>query len=147
MNTQTPDRALPSAPKAGAEAAARPRLSRSVLLRLLAVAMATVFTVHLVGAFVIAETVSHNEQRRLDARLSAVLDARSRVMAAPLWKLQYETLTAVLQELVSDPAIVAATVYDDAGTAVASARFDGPRSDTSVRTQSIMYQDGNIRTF
>jgi diguanylate cyclase (GGDEF)-like protein len=119
-------------------------VARPVLFRLLCVAVAAVFTVHLIGALVIAQAASRAEEHQLDERLATILDARAKVMATPLWKMQYETLGAMLRELVSDPAIVAASVYDDAGGAVAAATSDGEPGPTAIRSQAIVYQDGNI---
>src|SRR5262245_29292781 len=93
------------------------RLSRSVLVRLLLVAVTAVLAIHLASALTIAGAAWKSAERALDERLSTILDSRTKLMAAPLWKLQYESLEAMLDELVSDPAIVSAAVHDDAGAA------------------------------
>jgi hypothetical protein len=73
-------------------AAALPnRLTRSVMLRLLLVAVAAVFLVHVVSALVIAGSAARTAEHELDERLSIILQSRAKIMAAPLWKIQYET--------------------------------------------------------
>src|SRR5262245_30727129 len=110
------------------------RPSRSVLFRLLFVAVAAVFTVHLAGALVIAGAASKSAERQLDDRLTTILDSRAKLMAAPLWKLQYENVAAILKELAGNPAIVSGAVYDDAGAVVASTNQDGDRGPTTPRS-------------
>src|SRR5262245_19003432 len=95
------------------QAAASP--ARSVLVRLLLVAVAAVFTVQLAGALVIAGTAWKSAERALDQNIAAILDSRAQLIAAPLWKMQYEHVTAVLKELVGHEAIVSGAVYDDLG--------------------------------
>ncbi len=141
-------------PVAAASAAADPpaarpaspgRPSRSVLYRLLAVAVAAVVVVHLLSALVIATATSRSLERRLDERLSAILDSRAKLMAAPLWKMQYENLIAVLQEMVSDRTIVSGVVRDDVGAIVAATDPPGAPGRTITRSRQIVYRDGNIR--
>src|SRR5262245_24616271 len=98
-----------------------PGFQRSVLSRLMAVAVAAVFLVHLASAQVIATGTARSVERELERHLVTILTSRSRLMAEPLWKMQYEKLTVMLNELVSDETIVAGTVYDDSGAAVAAA--------------------------
>lgn len=120
-------------------------LYRSVLFRLLVVAVAAVFTVHLAGALVIACIEARAAERGLEEHVSTVLDSRARLMAAPLWKMQYENLSVMLRELVSDPAIVSGSVYDDTGAVVAAAGPAHRVEQALIRSEPIVYQDGNIR--
>jgi diguanylate cyclase (GGDEF)-like protein len=127
-------------------AAALPnRLTRSVMLRLLLVAVAAVFLVHVVSALVIAGSAARTAEHELDERLSIILQSRAKIMAAPLWKIQYENLTAMLQELLSDPVVVSGKVFDDSGAIVAVTNFTGDRAPVMSRSALIVYQDGNIQ--
>jgi diguanylate cyclase (GGDEF)-like protein len=143
--TTRPSRPLTASPVVTSVPRAWPiGLSRSVLFRLLLVAVAAVFTVHLAGALVIAGIESRSAERELEEHISTVLNSRARLMATPLWKMQYENLTVMLRELVRDPAIVSGSVYDDTGAVVSTAgpaeRHDAPLT----RVEPIIYRDGNI---
>jgi diguanylate cyclase (GGDEF)-like protein len=109
------------------------------------VAVAAVFTVHLAGALVIAVVASNSAQRELDERLAVILDSRAKLMAAPLWKMQYESVAAVLKELAANPEIVCGRVYDDSGAIIATTRSEGEGEATITRSQPIVYKDGNIQ--
>src|SRR5262249_24735099 len=121
------------------------RLTRSVMLRLLLVAITAVFLVHVASALVIATTAARTAEHELDERLSIILQSRAKIMSAPLWKMQYENLTAMLLELVSDPVVVSGKVFDDSGAIVAVTNFTGDRAPVMSRSTLIIYQDGNIQ--
>src|SRR5262245_52012431 len=139
MSSATPTLRPPRLPTPAAAVSSIPPawpvgLSRSVLFRLLMVAVAAVFTVHLAAALVIAGMESRAAEGGLEERVSTLLDSRVKLMAAPLWKMQYENLAAMLRELVSDPAIVSGSVYDDTGAVVATTGPTERHDATLTRT-------------
>jgi diguanylate cyclase (GGDEF)-like protein len=150
MTSQTPTVPAParSDPRASVETSMRrvwpEHPSRSVLFRLLFVAVAAVFTVQLAGALVIAGAAWKSAEHQLDERLATILDSRAQLVAAPLWRMQYEHVTAVLKELVGNEAIVSASAYDDLGAVVATANGEEESGPTIVRSHPIAYRDGNI---
>jgi diguanylate cyclase (GGDEF)-like protein len=108
------------------------------------VAVVAVFSIQLAGALVIAGTAWKSAERQLDERLATILDSRAQLVAAPLWRMQYENVTAVLKELVGNEAIVSASAYDDLGAVVATAGGEEESGPTIVRSHPIAYRDGNI---
>jgi diguanylate cyclase (GGDEF)-like protein len=95
----------------------------------------------------------HNDQfdameRQLADQVSKLAASRSAILAEPLWRMQYEKVKTVLDEIVSTDAVTHAAVFDDTGALVASFGSE-PSSDThdylSV-TQPITYRDGNHAT-
>jgi c-di-GMP phosphodiesterase len=143
-HTPIGDAALPS-PARSRRTGRQRKFNRSVLSRLLIVAVAAVFVVHLASALVMATGTARSAERELESHLATILSSRSRLMAEPLWKMQYEKLTVMLNELVSDQTIVAGAVYDDSGAAVAAAGdASGARGETTRGAAGIIYRDGNI---
>jgi diguanylate cyclase (GGDEF)-like protein len=118
--------------------------ARSVVFRLLFVAVTAVVTVQLAAALVIAGAAWTSAERELDQRVAAILDSRAQLIAAPLWKMQYEHVTAVLKELVGHAAIVSGSVYDDLGAEVVTVSGEDSTAATFTRSQAIAYRDGNI---
>ena len=129
------------------EAVAGARAKRSsVLFRLLLVAVVAVCFVHLVSALVIAGIAAQSAERQFEDHVSTILKSRAELMAAPLWKLQYENLNSILGELADDPAVVSAAVIDDTGSVVARIGEASGISADRVSSAPIVYQDGNIRS-
>src|SRR5262249_24347144 len=77
--------------------------------------------------------------------VEAIVESGEEMMAAALWKMQYENVRAVLNELAGNPAIGAGRVYDDSGAVIAATKADHPRDPTVMRSQPIVYRDGNIQ--
>ena len=114
--------------------------------RLLLVAVVAVCLVHLVGAVAITVITAGSAERRFEEHVSAVLESRAKLLAAPLWKMQFNTLNSILSELAGDPAIVSMMVVDDTGTVVARMGGGTPAATGVMRSAPIIYQDGNIRS-
>src|SRR5690348_11994534 len=52
---------------------------------------------------------------QLDAHMARVAESRAELIAEPLWKMRYDQVTGVLNEIMNDETIAGATVYDDTG--------------------------------
>src|SRR6516165_2253584 len=116
----------------------------TVLSRLLVVTVVAVCVVHLVGALVVAGLAAQSAERQFEDHVSTVMESRAKLMATPLWKMQYENLGSILAELAGDPAIVSATVVDDTGTVVARTGKVDAATWGGVRSAQSVYHDGNI---
>ena len=116
----------------------------SVLSRLLVVTVVAVCVVHLVGALVVAGLAAQSAERQFEDHVSTVMESRAKLMATPLWKMQYENLGSILAELAGDPAILSAKVVDDTGTVVARTGKVDAATWGGVRSAQIVYHDGNI---
>ncbi|PIT00431.1 diguanylate cyclase [Bradyrhizobium nitroreducens] len=82
--------------------------------------------------------------RQLDARMARVAESRAELIAEPLWKMRYDQVTGVLNEIMHDETIAAAAVYDDTGAAIARvvARSEGP--SIAEVSRPIHYSNGNM---
>jgi diguanylate cyclase (GGDEF)-like protein len=118
----------------------------SVLSRLLVVTVVAVCVVHLAGALVIAGIAAKTAERQFEEHVTTILESRAKLMAMPLWKMQYENLSSILAELADDPAIVSATVIDDTGAVVARTGQPDAARWGRVRAAPIVYRDGNIKS-
>ena len=116
----------------------------TVLSRLLVVTVVAVCVVHLVGALVVAGLAAQSAERQFEDHVSTVMESRAKLMATPLWKMQYENLGSILAELAGDPAILSAKVVDDTGTVVARTGKVDAATWGGVRSAQIVYHDGNI---
>jgi len=108
------------------------------------VTVVAVCVVHLVGALVVAGLAAQSAERQFEDHVSTVMESRAKLMATPLWKMQYENLGSILAELAGDPAILSAKVVDDTGTVVARTGKVDAATWGGVRSAQIVYHDGNI---
>ncbi|MHB0767331.1 putative bifunctional diguanylate cyclase/phosphodiesterase [Bradyrhizobium sp. 5.13L] len=85
-----------------------------------------------------------SQVRQLDARMARVAESRAELIAEPLWKMRYDQVTGVLNEIMHDETIAAAAVYDDTGAAIA--RVVARPEDQAVAEVSrpIRYSNGNM---
>ncbi|MBR0990507.1 EAL domain-containing protein [Bradyrhizobium japonicum] len=81
---------------------------------------------------------------QLDAHMARVAESRAELIAEPLWKMRYDQVTGVLNEIMNDETIAGATVYDDTGAAIA--RVVARSADHSIAeiSRPVHYSNGNI---
>src|SRR5438067_1309406 len=82
--------------------------------------------------------------RQLDARIVRIADSRAELIAEPLWKMRYEQVTSVLNEIMHDETIAAATVYDDTGVAIARVMARPAGQAVMEVSRPINYSNGNL---
>ncbi len=82
--------------------------------------------------------------KQLDARMTHVAESRAELIAEPLWKMRYDQVTGVLNEIMHDETIAAAAVYDDTGTAIASVVARPTVQALAEVSRPIGYSNGNI---
>jgi diguanylate cyclase (GGDEF)-like protein len=82
--------------------------------------------------------------RQLDARIARTAESRAELIAEPLWKMRYDQLTSVLDEILHDEAITAVAVYDDTGVAVARVVARPDEQSVSEVSRPIDYRNGNL---
>src|SRR6185369_12164889 len=66
------------------------------------------------------------------------------LIAEPLWKMRYDQVTSVLNEIMHDETIAAAAVYDDTGVAIARVVARPADQAVSEVSRPIRYSNGNI---
>ena len=81
---------------------------------------------------------------QLDAHMARVAESRAELIAEPLWKMRYDQVTGVLNEIMNDETIAGATVYDDTGAAIA--RVVARSEDHSIAeiSRPVHYSNGNM---
>jgi diguanylate cyclase (GGDEF)-like protein len=81
---------------------------------------------------------------QLDDHMARVAESRAELIAEPLWKMRYDQVTGVLNEIMNDETIAGATVYDDTGAAIA--RVVARSADHSIAeiSRPVHYSNGNI---
>lgn len=131
-----------SGPKRSAQAA--PSRSRSVVRAMIWATVPVLLIVQLLASAGVEVSSFWSQIRQLDARIARTAESRAELIAEPLWKMRYDQVTSVLNEIMHDETISAAAVYDDTGVAIA--RVVARPSDQSVSEVSrpISYANGNI---
>ena len=119
---------------------------RPVFLRLMLVVVTAAFGVQAVTGYVIAAKRGELKRVEQEMRVGLLMGSRARLLAAPLWKLQYEAADSLLSEMIDDPAIVSVVAIDSAGSPVVERAKARPPGDVYEVDEPILYQDGNIRT-
>lgn len=128
--------ALP-APKSGAGKRG------AVVNDLLSIVVPVVLIVQILSLVVLELRASAIAQRHALERVNRIADARAAMLGEPLWRLEYGKLRASLEELVLDPSIVAASVEDDTGSAVARVG-EASRDRHSDIVRDLHYENGNM---
>ncbi|WP_441235573.1 putative bifunctional diguanylate cyclase/phosphodiesterase [Bradyrhizobium sp. 930_D9_N1_4] len=129
-------------PKRGAQAG--PSRSRSVVRAMIWATVPVLLVVQLLASAGVEVSSFWSQIRQLDARIARTAESRAELIAEPLWKMRYDQVTSVLNEVMHDETIAAAAVYDDTGVAIA--RVVARPADLSVSEVSrpISYANGNI---
>src|SRR3954451_225560 len=98
-----------TAPKRNAQAAP----SRSVVRAMIWATVPVLLLVQLLASAGVEVSSFWSQIRQLDARVARVAGSRAGLTPEPLWKMRYEQVTGVLNEIMHDETIAAAVVYDD----------------------------------
>ncbi|WP_246668696.1 EAL domain-containing protein [Bradyrhizobium sp. UNPF46] len=122
---------------------AAPRL-RPVVRAMIWATVPVLLLVQLLASAGVEASSFWSQVRQLDARMARVAESRAELIAEPLWKMRYDQVTGVLNEIMHDETIAAAAVYDDTGAAIARvvARSEGP--SIAEVSRPIHYSNGNM---
>src|SRR5581483_85146 len=97
----------------------RPPPSRSVVRAMIWATVPVLLLVQLLASAGVEVSSFWSQIRQLDARIARVAESRAGLIAEPLWKMRYDQVTGVLNEIMHDETIAAAAVYDDTGVVIA----------------------------
>jgi diguanylate cyclase (GGDEF)-like protein len=123
--------------------AASPR-SRSVVRAMIWATVPVLLVVQLLASAGVEVSSFWSQIRQLDARIARTAESRAELIAEPLWKMRYDQLTSVLDEILHDEAITAVAVYDDTGVAVARVVARPDEQAVSEVSRPIDYRNGNL---
>jgi diguanylate cyclase (GGDEF)-like protein len=122
----------------------KPAASRSVVRAMIWATVPVLLLVQLLASGGVEVSSFWSQIRQLDARIAHVAESRAELIAEPLWKMRYDQVTGVLNEIMHDETIAAAAVYDDTGVAIARVvARPGVQSVTEV-SRPINYSNGNM---
>ncbi|MGY8705501.1 sensor domain-containing phosphodiesterase [Bradyrhizobium sp. 18BD] len=127
-------------PKRGAQAAP----SRSVVRAMIWATVPVLLLVQLLASAGVEVSSFWSQIRQLDARIARTAESRAELIAEPLWKMRYDQVTNVLNEIMHDETIAAAAVYDDTGVAIARVVARPADQAVSEVSRPISYANGNI---
>ena len=97
----------------------KPAASRSVVRAMIWATVPVLLLVQLLASAGVEVSSFWSQIRQLDARIARVAESRAELIAEPLWKMRYDQVTGVLNEIMHDETIAAAAVYDDTGVVIA----------------------------
>lgn len=123
--------------------AAPPRL-RSVVRAMIWATVPVLLLVQLLASAGVEASSFWSQIRQLDARIARVAESRAELIAEPLWKMRYDQVTGVLNEIMHDETIAAAAVYDDTGTAIARVVARPAGQAVTEVSRPINYSNGNM---
>ncbi|PDT85081.1 diguanylate cyclase [Bradyrhizobium sp. Y36] len=125
------------------EPATPPRL-RPVVRAMIWATVPVLLLVQLLASAGVEASSFWSQIRQLDARMVRVAESRAELIAEPLWKMRYDQVTGVLNEIMHDETIAAAAVYDDTGAVIARvvARSESP--SIAEVSRPIHYSNGNM---
>jgi diguanylate cyclase (GGDEF)-like protein len=129
-----------TAPKRNAQAAP----SRSVVRAMIWATVPVLLVVQLLASAGVEISSFWSQIRQLDARIARTAESRGELIAEPLWKMRYDQVTSVLNEIMHDETIAAAAVYDDTGVAIARVVARPADQAVSEVSRPISYANGNI---
>jgi len=121
--------------------AARPR---SVVRAMIWATVPVLLVVQLLASAGVEVSSFWSQIRQLDARIARTAESRAELIAEPLWKMRYDQVTSVLNEIMHDETIAAAAVYDDTGVAIARVVARPADQAVSEVSRPISYANGNI---
>jgi diguanylate cyclase (GGDEF)-like protein len=133
-NMTGPDRNVQAAP---------PRL-RSVVRAMIWATAPVLLLVQLLASAGVEASSFWSQINQLDARIARTAESRAELIAEPLWKMRYDQVTGVLNEIMHDETIAAAAVYDDTGVAIARVLARPSGQTVSEVSRPIDYRNGNI---
>ncbi|MBR0706033.1 putative bifunctional diguanylate cyclase/phosphodiesterase [Bradyrhizobium liaoningense] len=120
-----------------------PRRLRSVVRAMIWATVPVLLLVQLLASAGVEATNFWSQIRQLDARIARTAESRAELIAEPLWKMRYDQVTGVLNEIMHDETIAAAAVYDDTGVAIARV-VARPADQVAEISRPIKYSNGNI---
>ncbi|MDA9402094.1 putative bifunctional diguanylate cyclase/phosphodiesterase [Bradyrhizobium sp. CCBAU 45389] len=120
-----------------------PRRLRSVVRAMIWATVPVLLLVQLLASTGVEATNFWSQIRQLDARIARTAESRAELIAEPLWKMRYDQVTGVLNEIMHDETIAAAAVYDDTGVAIARV-VARPADQVAEISRPIKYSNGNI---
>lgn len=123
---------------------AKPATSRSVVRAMIWATVPVLLLVQLLASAGVEVSSFWSQIRQLDARIARVADSRAELIAEPLWKMRYDQVTSVLNEVMQDESIAAATVYDDTGVAIARVEARSTGQSVAEVSRPIRYSNGNM---
>jgi diguanylate cyclase (GGDEF)-like protein len=129
-------------PDPGAQASP-PRL-RSVVRAMIWATVPVLLLVQLLASAGVEASSFWSQFRQLDARIARLAESRAELIAEPLWKMRYDQVTSVLNEIMHDDTIVAAAVYDDTGTDVVRVVARPTGQAVTEVSRPIRYSNGNM---
>lgn len=121
-----------------------PQRLRSVVRAMIWATVPVLLLVQLLASAGVEASSFWSQIKQLDARMARVAESRAELIAEPLWKMRYDQVTGVLNEIMHDETIAAAAVYDDTGAAIARvvARSESP--SIAEVSRPIHYSNGNM---
>src|SRR3954447_17132748 len=122
----------------------RPAVSRSVVRAMIWATVPVLLLVQLLASAGVEVSSFWSQIRQLDARVARVAESRAELIAEPLWKMRYEQVTGVLNEIMHDESIAAAAVYDDTGIAIARVMARPAGQAVAEVSRPINYSNGNM---
>ncbi|WFU69086.1 EAL domain-containing protein [Bradyrhizobium sp. CB2312] len=120
-----------------------PRL-RSVVRAMIWATVPVLLLVQLLASAGVEASSFWSQIRQLDARMARVAESRAELIAEPLWKMRYDQVTGVLNEIMHDETIAAAAVYDDTGVAIARVVARPSEQGVAEVSRPIHYSNGNM---
>ncbi|MBR0820717.1 bifunctional diguanylate cyclase/phosphodiesterase [Bradyrhizobium liaoningense] len=118
--------------------------SRSVVRAMIGATVPVLLVVQLLASAGVEASSFWSQIRQLDARIARTAESRAELIAEPLWKMRYDQVTSVLNEIMHDETIAAAAVYDDTGVAIARVVARPADQAVSEVSRPIGYSNGNI---
>lgn len=118
--------------------------SRSVVRAMIWATVPVLLVVQLLASAGVEVSSFWSQIRQLDARIVRVAESRAELIAEPLWKMRYEQVTGVLNEIMHDETIAAAAVYDDTGAVIARVVARPDVQAVTEVSRPINYSNGNI---
>src|SRR3954452_5965663 len=122
----------------------RPAVSRSVVRAMIWATVPVLLLVQLLASAGVEVSSFWSQIRQLDARVARVAESRAELIAEPLWKMRYEQVTGVLNEIMHDETIAAAVVYDDTGAVIARVVARSEVQPVTEVSRPINYSNGNM---
>ncbi|RTL61326.1 MAG: hypothetical protein EKK41_27545, partial [Hyphomicrobiales bacterium] len=80
---------------------------------------------------------------RLKLRMEQIIESRARIAGEPLWKMRYDQVAGIADEMLKLDTVVSATITDDTGAVIAAAIKDDLVADREV-SHPISYRNGLI---
>ena len=121
-----------------------PPRPRSVVRAMIWATVPVLLVVQLLASAGVEVSSFWSQIKQLDARIARLAESRAELIAEPLWKMRYDQVTGVLNEIMHDETIAAAAVYDDTGAAIARV-FARPAGQAVAEvSRPISYSNGNI---